>query len=94
MFTITGPQSPSVLFNMPLGIEMHCEWIAECIEHMSEKGIASIEANEREEDEWIAHVKQVADASLLPEATSWYLGANIPGKPRVFMVYLHRVHAR
>ncbi|ANB73723.1 cyclohexanone monooxygenase [Paraburkholderia phytofirmans OLGA172] len=88
MFTITGPQSPSVLFNMPLGIEMHCEWIAECIEHMSENGVASIEANEREEDDWIAHVKEVADASLLPEATSWYLGANIPGKPRVFMVYL------
>lgn len=88
LFTITGPQSPSVLFNMPLGIEMHCEWIADCIKHLDCSGLGSIEANAREEDEWIAETKRIADATLLPEATSWYLGANIPGKPRVFMVYL------
>jgi cyclohexanone monooxygenase len=88
MFTITGPQSPSVLFNMPLGIEMHCEWIAGCIDHMDRNGLGSIDANAAEEDQWIAETKRIADATLLPEATSWYLGANIPGKPRVFMVYL------
>ncbi|MCW8277806.1 NAD(P)/FAD-dependent oxidoreductase [Pseudomonas sp. PCH199] len=88
MFTITGPQSPSVLFNMPLGIEMHCEWIADCIEYMELNGFGSIEANRKDEDEWISHVKEVADSTLLPEATSWYSGANIPGKPQVFMVYL------
>src|SRR5574337_1324404 len=88
MFTITGPQSPSVLFNMPLGIEMHCEWIADCIRHMGRNGLGSIEANVAEEEAWIAETKRIADSTLLPEATSWYLGANIPGKPRVFMVYL------
>jgi len=88
MFTITGPQSPSVLFNMPLGIEMHCEWIAGCIEHMLDGGYQTIEANEQEEAQWIGHVKELADSTLLPEATSWYMGANIPGKPRVFLVYL------
>ena len=88
MFTITGPQSPSVLFNMPLGIEMHCEWIAECIDYMNLNGFGSIEADAKEEDQWIAHVKEIADATLLPKADSWYLGSNIPGKPRVFLVYL------
>lgn len=88
MFFITGPQSPSVLFNMPLGIEMHCEWIADCIRYMDARGYAAISANTEDEDRWIQHTKELADATLLPEATSWYLGANIPGKPRVFMVYL------
>jgi len=88
MFFITGPQSPSVLFNMPLGIEMHCEWIAQCISYMDTHGYASISANTDAEKQWIRHTKELADATLLPEATSWYLGANIPGKPRVFMVYL------
>ncbi|MBS0355946.1 MAG: NAD(P)/FAD-dependent oxidoreductase [Proteobacteria bacterium] len=88
MFFITGPQSPSVLFNMPLGIEMHCEWIANCITYMDQHGYTAISANTAEEDRWIRHTKELADATLLPEATSWYLGANIPGKPRVFMVYL------
>ncbi|KAI3603364.1 Cyclohexanone monooxygenase [Cupriavidus necator H850] len=88
MFTITGPQSPSVLFNMPLGIEMHCEWIADCISHMLSNDCLTIEADAQAEDAWIAHVKEVSDATLLPEATSWYMGANIPGKPRVFLVYL------
>jgi hypothetical protein len=88
MFFITGPQSPSVLFNMPLGIEMHCDWIAQCITHMDTHGYACINANPDAEQQWIRHTKELADATLLPEATSWYLGANIPGKPRVFMVYL------
>lgn len=88
MFTITGPQSPSVLFNMPLGIEMHCEWIAQCMQYMDSNQLQTIEADIAVEDQWIAHVKELADATLLPEATSWYLGANIPGKPQVFMVYL------
>jgi cyclohexanone monooxygenase len=88
MFTITGPQSPSVLFNMPLGIEIHCEWIGECIECTNLNGFGSIEANLQDEDKWISHVKEVAGATLLPHATSWYSGANIPSKPPLFMVYL------
>ncbi|WP_123630812.1 flavin-containing monooxygenase [Salinisphaera orenii] len=88
MFTITGPQSPSVLFNMPLGIEMHCDWIADCIDYMEKNDVGSIEPDKAKEDEWIAHVKEVADTTLLPKASSWYSGANIPGKPQIFMVYL------
>ena len=88
LLMITGPQSPSVLFNMPLGIEMHCEWIADCIAYLDRNGYSSIEARAEDEQEWIDETRRVADTTLLPEATSWYMGANIPGKPRVFMVYL------
>ena len=88
LFLITGPQSPSVLFNMPLGIEMHCEWIAECIQHLNDNGLSAIEPKPSKQDEWIVHTKEVADETLLPDATSWYMGGNVPGKPQVFMVYL------
>ena len=87
-FTITGPQSPSVVFNMPLGIEQHCEWIADSIAYLDSHGLRAIEPTRGSEDYWIAHTKAIADVTLLPEAESWYLGANIPGKPQVFMVYL------
>jgi cation diffusion facilitator CzcD-associated flavoprotein CzcO len=88
MFTITGPGSPSVLSNMPVSIEQHVEWITSCIEHMRKHGIATIEARADAEMQWTAHVAELANASLLPTADSWYIGANIPGKPRVFMPYL------
>jgi cation diffusion facilitator CzcD-associated flavoprotein CzcO len=88
MFTITGPGSPSVLSNMPVSIEQHVEWITGCIEHMRKHGIATMEARADAEMEWDAHVAELANASLLPTANSWYIGANIPGKPRVFMPYL------
>ena len=88
LFIITGPMSPSVLFNMPLGIEQNCEWVSDCIEFMQVNGMGAIEANTDAEDRWIAHVEQVGAHTLLPKAESWYLGANIPGKPRVLMVYL------
>ncbi len=87
LFTITGPGSPSVMVNMPVAIEQHVEWIAECIEHMRERGLRQIEAKVEAEDEWVDHVNQVADLTLFPQANSWYLGANIPGKARVFMPY-------
>jgi cation diffusion facilitator CzcD-associated flavoprotein CzcO len=88
MFTITGPGSPSVLSNMPVSIEQHVEWITRCIEHMRRHGIATIEARADAEMQWTAHVAELANSSLLPTADSWYIGANIPGKPRVFMPYL------
>jgi cation diffusion facilitator CzcD-associated flavoprotein CzcO len=88
MFTITGPGSPSVLSNMPVSIEQHVEWITACIEHMRKNGVGVIEARADAEDRWTAHVAEVANASLMPTANSWYMGANIPGKPRVFMPYL------
>jgi len=88
LFTITGPGSPSVLCNMPICIEQHVEWITDCIAAMREKGLQRIETTPDAMADWVAQVNAAADATLLPQAThSWYLGANVPGKPRVFMPY-------
>ena len=88
LFTITGPGSPSVLCNMPVAIEQHVDWITECIAYMRAKGLDRIEARPEAVEQWVAEVNDVASRTLLPMAThSWYLGANIPGKPRVFMPY-------
>ena len=88
LFTITGPGSPSVLCNMPVCIEQHVEWITDCIAHLRANHIATIETSDAEADQWVAHVNETANATLLPMAGhSWYLGANVPGKPRVFMPY-------
>jgi len=88
LFTVTGPGSPSVLCNMPVAIEQHVDWITECIAYMAEHGIERIEATEQAADRWVDEVNAAADATLLPRAThSWYLGANVPGKPRMFMPY-------
>ena len=87
-FTVTGPGSPSVLCNMPVAIEQHAEWIANCIAHMREHGLERIEAKAESADQWVDQVNAAANATLLPQAKhSWYLGANVPGKPRVFMPY-------
>ena len=74
-------------------IEQHVDWIADCLAHLRERGLAGIEATAEAEDAWVAHVNEVADATLYPLANSWYLGANIPGKPRVFMPYVGGVGA-
>ncbi|MDA0302527.1 MAG: NAD(P)/FAD-dependent oxidoreductase [Chloroflexi bacterium] len=88
LFTVTGPGSPSVLCNMPVAIEQHVEWITDCIAHMRERGVERIEARPEASDAWVEQVNEAARATLLPEAhSSWYLGANVPGKPRVFMPY-------
>lgn len=88
MFTITGPGSPSVLTNMPTAIEQHVDWIARCLAYMHERGLELIEATEEAENDWTAYVNDAANATLLPMAkSSWYLGANVPGKPQVFMPY-------
>ncbi len=88
LFVITGPGSPSVLTNMLPSIEQHVEWIADCMAYLRERGHAAIEATPAAEDEWVAHVGEVAGATLYPTCNSWYLGANVPGKPRVFMPYV------
>ena len=88
LFTITGPGSPSVLTNMVPTIEQHVEWIAGCLAHLRAKGLTRIEASRAAEDAWVAHGAEIADASLRVTCNSWYLGANIPGKRRVFMPYL------
>ena len=87
MFMITGPGSPSVLSNMPVSIEQHIEWISDFVEYLREHGIETAEATLDAEVEWVAHVNEVAAPTLYMRANSWYLGANIPGKPRVFMPY-------
>jgi len=88
LFTITGPGSPSVLTNVPTAIEQHADWIANCILYMRERGLDRIEATAEATDKWVEHVNAAAHATLLPMASSsWYLGANVPGKPRVFMPY-------
>ncbi len=87
MFMITGPGSPSVLSNMPVSIEQHVEWISDAIEHMRANDIATMEADADAEVAWGEHVNEIAQQTLYMLADSWYLGANIPGKPRVFMPY-------
>jgi cyclohexanone monooxygenase len=88
LFMITGPGSPSVLTNMLVSIEQHVEWVADCIAAMDTDGWATIEADRPAQDEWVDHVNELASYTLFGEGNSWYLGANVPGKPRVFMPYL------
>ncbi len=88
LFTITGPGSPSVLSNMLTSIEQHVDWIAECLQRMRKDGDDVIEATPTAEQGWVRHVRQFADLTLLPYANSWYVGANVPGKPRVVMPYI------
>jgi cyclohexanone monooxygenase len=88
LFTVTGPGSPSVLSNMMVSIEQHVDWITSCIEYLREHGFATIEPTAAHEDAWVGHVREVGDASLFPRAKSWYMGANIPGKPRVLLPYV------
>lgn len=88
LFVITGPGSPSVLVNMVVGIEQHVEWIADCIGWMDANGVGTIEADPQAERDWIEHVNEEADKTLFVKANSWYIGANIPGKPRVFLPYV------
>ena len=88
LFTVTGPGSPSVLTNMPMAIEQHVEWIRDCISFMNQKKYSTIEADQKSSKEWGLEVNKVANKTLLPTVKhSWYLGANIPGKPKVFMPY-------
>lgn len=88
LFIVTGPGSPSVLSNVVISIEQHVEWITDHIEHLEKNGFIRSEAIASAQEEWVKHVNDVANATLYPHANSWYLGANIPGKPRVFMPYV------
>jgi cyclohexanone monooxygenase len=88
LFIVTGPGSPSVLCNMAVAIEQHVDWIADCIGYLGQRQLGAIEPTEAAQDEWVAHVNEVAEGTIFPHANSWYLGANVPGKPRVFMPYI------
>jgi cyclohexanone monooxygenase len=88
LFIITGPGSPSVLSNMIVSIEQHVDWIADAIGYMRDRGLDSMEAMQDAEQRWVDHVNEVAHTTLYPQANSWYMGANIPGKPQIFMPYI------
>jgi cyclohexanone monooxygenase len=85
---ITGPGSPSVLSNMIVSIEQHVDWVTDCIAHLGARQLTRIEPTRAAQDDWVAHVNEVAHRTLYPQANSWYMGANVPGKPRVFMPYI------
>ena len=87
-FVVTGPGSPSVLSNMIVSIEQHVDWITDCLAYMREQGVDTMEAATDAEDKWVDHVNEVAHTTLYPQANSWYMGANVPGKPQIFMPYI------
>ena len=87
-FTISGPGSPSVLTCMITSIEQHVEFITECMDYLRKNHLAQIEAKVEAEDRWVDHVNEVAGGTLFNSCSSWYLGANVPGKPRIFMPYV------
>jgi cyclohexanone monooxygenase len=88
MFMVTGPQSPSVLSNMIVSIEQHVDWMSDCISYMERHGLATVEPERAAQDDWVEHNNETAHKTLYPKAASWYMGANIPGKPRVFLPYI------
>lgn len=88
LFIVSGPGAPAVLANMVLHAEAHVNWIADCIEYLDSHGYAAIEATPQAVDDWGVELTRRADATLFPQANSWYMGANVPGKPRVFMLFI------
>ena len=88
LFTVTGPQSPSVLSNMFVSIEQHVEWITDCLAFLTEKGYTRIEATGDAEQQWVDRARGIADFTLHRDCTSWYSGINVPGKPRVILPFL------
>ncbi|MEM8922519.1 MAG: alpha/beta hydrolase fold domain-containing protein [Actinomycetota bacterium] len=87
-YTVTGPGSPSVLSNMVVSIEQHVDWIADTVAHLDAEGFATIEPTPMAQDGWVQHVNDYGDITLYPQANSWYMGANVPGKPRMFLPYV------
>ena len=87
-FMITGPGSPSVLANMIQSIEQHADWMVDCMSHMRDVRVETIEPIISDENDWVDHVNEVAAISLRSTCSSWYVGANMPGRPRVFMPYI------
>jgi cyclohexanone monooxygenase len=88
LFFVTGPGSPSITTNVVVSIEQHVDWIARCIDHMNAHGLTQIDALQPNEDAWVDNVNALAANTMLPNTNSWFVGANIPGKPRVFLPYI------
>ncbi|MEZ5407031.1 MAG: NAD(P)/FAD-dependent oxidoreductase [Acidimicrobiales bacterium] len=87
-WAVTGPQSPSVLSNMMVSIEQHVDWITDCLEYLRSNGLNTIEARPEAQEAWVEHSNEIGNQTLYPLANSWYMGANVPGKPRVFLPYI------
>ncbi len=89
LFTVTGPLSPSVLASMVMGIEHHVEWIANCLDYLRERGLQTIEPTPEAQEAWVEHSNSLVEGSIRtdPSCNSWYVGANVPGKKRVYMAY-------
>jgi cyclohexanone monooxygenase len=87
-FTVNGPCNPALLTNVPVSIEHDVEWITTCIEHAEREGYTAVEPTEAAQEAWVQHVADAVDGTLYLLADSWWLGANIPGKPRRFMMYV------
>lgn len=88
LFIITGPFSPNVLSCMTVSIEQHVDWITDCIAYLRARGVGAIEARADAEDAWVAHARTVANFTLFPTGSSYYTGANVPGKPRHLLAYI------
>ena len=88
LFTLTGPGSPSVLSNMMVSIEQHVDWVAAALASLRADGLSTMEPTPTAEDGWCRHVDDCARITLYPSADSWYMGANVPGKPRLFLPYV------
>ena len=88
LWTVTGPGSPSVLSNMMVSIEQHVDWICDCLDWLDASDHQTIEAEREAQKAWVSHVQEVAEGTLFPKGGSWYLGANVAGKPRIFMPYV------
>ena len=94
LFMISGPGSPSVLTNMIPTIEQHVNWIADCLVHLRTAHLTRIEARPEAEDPWVETVRTLAERTLWGACDNWYVGANVPGKPRVFTIYVDWVSYR
>jgi cyclohexanone monooxygenase len=88
LFTVTGPCSPGPLANMSMSIEQHVDWIARCMDDLRRNDVVRIDTTPEREEEWMRQVQEIVQRTLYLKANSWYLGANVPGKPRVFLPYL------
>jgi cation diffusion facilitator CzcD-associated flavoprotein CzcO len=93
LFLLSGPGSPSVLANMVATAEQQVDWLGNLLTHLRQHHLTSTEADTTAQDQWVDHVNELASHTLFMRANSWYLGANVPGKPRVFMPYVGGLHA-
>ena len=82
MLFLYGPQSPASFCNGPTCAELQGDWVVDCLRHLRDHALSRIESTPEAEEAWTQHIADVASMTLFPRADWWYMGANIPGKPR------------